>query len=95
MFLDRRIYDVSVVAYPIRQIAARISELVIFGLEDDYHRTYRDRIRAITPEQVAEAGLRQVRPSEVQVVVVGDAESVVSPLEGLDVGPVEVVSPRG
>jgi predicted Zn-dependent peptidase len=79
----------------VEQIASRISELIIFGLEDDYHRTYRDRIRSITTEQAAEAARRHVRPSEVQVVVVGDAESVVSPLEALDIGPVEVVAARG
>ncbi len=79
----------------VAQIASRISELIIFGLEDDYHRTYRDRIRSITTEQAAEAARRHVRPSEVQVVVVGDAESVVSPLEALDIGPVEVVAARG
>jgi zinc protease len=79
----------------VAQIASRISELIIFGLEDDYHRTYRDRIRSITTDQAAEAAHRHVRPTEVQVVVVGDAESVVSPLEALDIGPVEVVAARG
>jgi predicted Zn-dependent peptidase len=79
----------------VEQVGARISELVIFGLEDDYHRTYRDRIRSVTTEQAAEAARSHVRPSEVQVVVVGDAESVVTPLEALEIGPVEVVASRG
>jgi zinc protease len=79
----------------VAQIAARISEQVIFGLEDEYHRTYRDRIRSVTTEQAAEAARRHVRPSEAQVVVVGDAESVAPPLEALDIGPVEVVAARG
>jgi zinc protease len=76
------------------QIAARISDLVVYGLEDEYHRTYRDRIRAVTREQATEAGRRHIRPTEAQVVVVGNADSVVSPLEALGLGPLEVVRTR-
>ena len=74
------------------QVASRIMEQVVFGLEDDYHATYRDRIRAVTPEAAWEAGRRHVRAGEAQVVVVGDASAVVPALEALSVGPVEVVT---
>jgi len=75
------------------QIAGRITEQVVFGLEDDYHATYRDRIRAVTRSDAWDAARRHVRPSEAQIVVVGDAAAVVGPLEALGVGPVEVVTP--
>lgn len=73
------------------QVAARISEQLVFGLPDDFHATYRDRIRAVTLEGAWEAGRRHVRPHEVQVVVVGDAATVAPALEALEVGPVTVV----
>lgn len=72
------------------QVASRIAELLIFGLPDDYYATYRDRIRAVGRDEVADAGRRHVRPQEMTVVVVGDAAAVRGPLEDLDLGPVEV-----
>jgi len=77
------------------QVAARVAELLVYGLPDDYHATYRDRIRRVTVEDARAAGSRHIRPAEVQVVVVGDADSVVAPLEALDVGRVEVTSAQG
>jgi predicted Zn-dependent peptidase len=74
------------------QVASRVVEQVVFGLPDDYHATYRDRIRAVTLEEATEVGRRHVRPSEAQVVVVGDASAVAPALEALAVGPVEVVA---
>jgi predicted Zn-dependent peptidase len=74
------------------QVASRIVEQVVFGLPEDYHATYRDRIRAVTVEEAAEVGRRHVRPAESQIVVVGDASTVAPALEELSVGPVEVVS---
>ena len=72
------------------QIASRISQLVVYGLEDDYYHTYRDRLRAVTIDEVAAAVRAHIRPYEVQVVVVGDADEIVAPLEALGLGPVEV-----
>jgi len=74
------------------QIASRIVEQVVFGLPEDYHRTYRDRIRSVTTEEAWEVARRHVRPKEAQVVVVGDAEAVAPALEQLAVGAVEVAS---
>jgi len=73
------------------QIASRISQLVVYGLADDYYHTYRDRLRAVTTADVAAATRAHIRPAEVQVVVVGDAEQIMAPLEALQLGPVEVV----
>jgi zinc protease len=72
------------------QIAARIAELIVYDLSDDYHAHYRDRIRAVTKQDALEAGRRAVRPDELTIVVVGAAEKIRGPLEELDVGPVLV-----
>lgn len=73
------------------QTASRLAELVVHDLPDDYHSTYRDRIREVASEEVHAAGQRVVRPEELLVLVVGDAEALEEPLRELDSGPVEVV----
>jgi predicted Zn-dependent peptidase len=75
------------------QVAARVAQLVVYGLPDSYFDEYRDSIRAVTTESVAEAAARHIRPAEAQIVVVGDADVVASSVEALALGPVEVVGP--
>jgi zinc protease len=75
------------------QVSARISELLVYDLPDDFFGTYRDRIREVTPQTTREAGQAVLRPEEMVVVVVGSVEGIREPLEELGLGPVEVVSP--
>ncbi len=75
------------------QVAARISELQIYDLPDDFFGTYRDRIRGVTPEAALAAGRETLRLGELVVVVAGDAKGIQGPLEDLGFGPVEVVPP--
>ena len=72
------------------QIAARIVELLIYDLPDDYYGDYRDRIRSVTLEEAREAARRCIRPDEMTVVVGGDAGEIRAPLEKLGWGPVTV-----
>lgn len=74
------------------QVASRIAELIIFGLDDDFFSTYRSRIREVSVQDTLEAGQAVLRPRELMVVVVGDGEQIRGPLEELNIGPVEVVS---
>ena len=75
------------------QLAARISELIIFGLPDDYHHTYRDRIRAVEVDSARAAVSEHLHPERSKIVVVGDADRIVSEVEKLGLGPVEVSEP--
>jgi len=77
------------------QVASRLAELIVYGLPDDYYHRYRDRVRAVSVDDAAEAGRTYIRPGELQVVVVGDARTVAPALERLDLGPVEVVEGSG
>lgn len=74
------------------QVAARMTELQVYGLPDDFFGSYRDRIRKVTVAEAHAAGRRILNPEELVVVVAGDAEAVQGPLEDLGLGPVEVVS---
>jgi len=72
------------------QIAARIAELLIYELPDDYYADYRDRIRSVTLDEAHEAARRCIRPNEMTVVVGGDSAEIKGPLEELGWGPVTV-----
>lgn len=75
------------------QVAARIADLIVHRLPDDYYRVYRDRVAAVTPDQVHAAAHRHIHPERMAIVIVGDADVVLGPLEALGIGPVEVHTP--
>jgi zinc protease len=72
------------------QVASAVAESFVYRLPEDYHRTYRDRIRAVGRESAVAAARRHLRPHELVAVVVGDAERIRGPLEEVGLGPVEV-----
>jgi predicted Zn-dependent peptidase len=72
------------------QLAARVAELLIFDLPADHHTRYREHVRGVTPEAARVVSARHVRPDQVTIVLVGDADVIREPLEALGLGPVEV-----
>ncbi len=74
------------------QVAARVADMIVHELPEDYPHTYRDRIRAVSPAGAWEAGAKHLLPERLTVLVVGDAASVAEPLRGLGIGPTTVVS---
>jgi zinc protease len=80
--------------YPLRtetneSIAAIISDVRLHNLGDDWVEKFRDRLRAVTPRQVAAAAAKYCFPEKPVIVVLGKAEVVRPLLE--DLGPVTVV----
>ncbi len=74
------------------QVAARIAELIVYDLPDDYHARFRERIRSVSRTEAAEAARRHIRPHEATVIVVGAAAAVAGPLEELGIGPLTIHS---
>lgn len=72
------------------QLAGRLAELLIFGLPEDHHHRYRERIRGVTVDGVRAAMGRHVDPARAAVVIAGDADRLAPELEGLELGPIEV-----
>ncbi len=72
------------------QLAARLADLVIYDLPDDYFESYRERILAVTPEEVQRVAREHLHPERLAIVIVGDAGASVPALEGLGIGPVQV-----
>lgn len=86
--------------FPIRfettaAIAAALSVLVIHGLPDDYYDRYRERVRAITTEQILQAAQRYLHPDALQLVAVGDPAAIRAPLVGLGFGSVTIYDTLG
>jgi zinc protease len=71
------------------QLAGRLAELVVHDLPDDYFENYRARIMAVTREEVLRAARAHVRPDELVIVVVGNADALEEELAGLELGSIE------
>ena len=73
-----------------RGVLSALTDIVVYGLPDDYFDRQRDRIAAVTKEQVDAAGRTHLRVDDLVTVVVGDAQALAGQLEPLGLGPVEV-----
>ncbi len=73
-----------------RGVLSALTDIVVYGLPDDYFDRQRERIAAVTKEEVDEAGRRHLLVDDLVTVVVGDAQAVAGDLESLGLGPVEV-----
>jgi zinc protease len=80
--------------YPLRtetneSIAGSIADTRLHGLGDDWVEKFRDRLRAVTPKQVAAVAKKYCLAEPPAVVVLGRADEVKKALKGL--GPITVV----
>ncbi len=73
------------------QIAARLQEMVLYGLPMDYFDQYTDRIAAVSAAEVGRVARAYLDPAHSAVVVVGDRSVVEAGLRELPY-PVEVVT---
>jgi zinc protease len=86
--------------FPIRfettsAIAAALGVLVLHKLPEDYYDRYRERVRALTVDQILSAARTYLHPDELQMVVVGDPAIVRAPLEALGFGKTTVYDTHG
>lgn len=84
--------------FPIRYettsaIASALANMVIFGLPDDYYDTYRDKVRAVSTSDVLAAARNHVNADRLQVLVVGDDETIRGPIEALGIGNFAMAEP--
>ncbi len=84
--------------FPIRfettaEVAGGLANVEIFRLPSNYFDTYRERVGAVTADDVLRVARAHLDPSRLQVVVVGDAEAIREPLSALGVGPLTVYDP--
>lgn len=71
-------------------LADQLSGLFVYHLPTDYFATYRDRIAAVSGADVHRVAREAIRPDEMTIIVVGDADQIEQPLRDLDLGDVNV-----
>ncbi len=86
--------------FPIRYettdaIAGALATLVRYELPDDFYDTYRDHVRAVSTRDVLRVAQAHLEPAEMQMLVVGDLESVGASLTDLGFGPRTVYDTEG
>jgi zinc protease len=62
-------------------VASQVAQIRLLGLPDEHLTEYRERIAAVTPDDVLRAAQRHVRPDQTAIVVVGDAAQLLPVLE--------------
>jgi predicted Zn-dependent peptidase len=73
-------------------LSARIEELLVYKLPDNYFEQYVPRIRAVTSADVQKAAAKYIQPARFTVVVVGDRKTIETGIRALGLGPVRVIS---
>ena len=60
-------------------VVVRRLHLDLFGYPEDYMQTFRERIAAVTIEDVQRAARLYLRPADLQIVLVGDSREFGAP----------------
>lgn len=73
-------------------MAARLGELIVYGLPESTFTDYVGKIQAITAADVERAATQYVQPDRFAVIVVGDLATIEQPIRAANLGPVRVVT---
>jgi zinc protease len=76
-------------------VGGSISDIVTFGLPDDYYKTYPDKIRNLKLDQIGTAAQKLLHPDQVVWVVVGDRAKVEPTLKELGMGEIRLIDTDG
>lgn len=76
-------------------VASSISQIVRYGLPDDYFETYPDKIRALTVDDLSRAAKKILRPDNVVWVVVGDRAKVEESIRELGFDEIDLIDGDG
>jgi zinc protease len=76
-------------------VLGSISQIVQFGLPDDYWNNYAAMTRGVTPDQVNKAAKDYLRPDDLVMVVVGDRQVIEPALKGLGFESIQLINADG
>jgi zinc protease len=79
----------------VQGLTGRIQQLIVWGLPVNFYATYRERLAAITPEDVRAAATSRLTPDKLIVVVAGDLSKIEAPIRARNLGAVEVWDQNG
>jgi zinc protease len=73
------------------QVARGVAQLALYGLPDSYFEEFIPKVNAVSAEDVVDAASRYLHPGRLTTLVVGDHATIGSSLEGLGLGPPQVL----
>ncbi len=76
-------------------VLGSLSQIVQYGLDDDYFDTFADDIRSLKTEEVARVSKKLIHPDSLVWVVVGDRKMIEPALNELGFGKVRVINSEG
>jgi len=79
----------------VQALTGRIQNLIIWGLPVDFYVTYRERLAAVTPDDVRKVATSRLTPDNLIIVVAGDAAKIEAPIRARNLGQVEVWDAQG
>ena len=79
----------------VQGLSGRLQGLIIWGLPMDFYTTYRERLAAVTPEDVRRVATSKLTPDNLVVVVAGDLSKIEAPIRARNLGTVEVWDANG
>jgi zinc protease len=75
--------------------SARIGQLFVFNLPNDYYAGLPAQLAAVKPQQVTQAAIDYIHPKQMIVVAVGDRAKIEPGLKELNLGPIEIRDASG
>jgi zinc protease len=72
-----------------------LSELVTFGLPEDYFATYPGKVRSLSLGDLTKAAQKTVHPEQLVWVVVGDRSKIEAPIRQLGWGDIQWLDADG
>ena len=79
----------------VQGLSGRLQSLIIWGLPMDFYTTYRERLAAVTPEDLRRVASAKLTPDNIIVVVAGDLSKIEAPIRARNFGTVEVWDSNG
>jgi zinc protease len=79
----------------VQGLTGRLQNLIIWGLPMDFYATYRERLAAVTSEDVRRTASTKLTPDNLVVVVAGDLSKIEAPIRARNFGSVEVWDANG
>jgi zinc protease len=79
----------------VQGLSASLQNLIILGLPLDFYTTYREKLSAVTPDDLKRVAASKLTPDNVIVIVAGDLSKIEAPIRARNLGAVEVWDPNG
>jgi zinc protease len=79
----------------VQGISQSLQGLIIWGLPLDFYTTYREKLSAVGPDDVASTAKARLAPDNVIIVVAGDLSKIEAAIRARNLGTVEVWDPNG